>query len=85
MRIQISTLVVAQPKGDQIGPEALSAVSAAKVIGGDLTILLAGNNLASVSAYASRIPGVSQVTSRAGCEAIANTISHASDALLILL
>jgi electron transfer flavoprotein alpha subunit len=68
MYIQISTLVIAQPKGCQIGPEALSAVSAAKEIGGDLTILLAGSKLGPVSQYASKISGVSQVTSRADCE-----------------
>ncbi|CAL5225239.1 g8028 [Coccomyxa viridis] len=57
----ISTLVVAQPKGHQVGPEALSAVTAAKSLGGGITVLLAGHDLAAASKHASRIQGVSQV------------------------
>ena len=60
-RLQISTLVVAQPKGDKVGPEALSAVTAAKALGGDITVLLAGHDLAAASTHASRIQSVSQV------------------------
>lgn len=61
LRPQISTLVVAQPKGHQVGPEALSAVTAAKSLGGGITVLLAGHDLAAASKHASRIQGVSQV------------------------
>ena len=63
--LQISTLVVAQPKGDQVGPEALSAVTAAKALGGEVTVFLAGQDLAAASQHASRVQGVSQVRTRA--------------------
>ena len=64
-RLQISTLVVTQPKGDQVGPEALSAVTAAKALGGEITVLLAGQDLAAACEHASRVQGVSQVRARA--------------------
>ncbi len=65
LRLQISTLVVVQPKGDQVGSEALSAVTAAKAIGGDITVLIAGKDLAAASNYASKIKHVSQVIIKA--------------------
>lgn len=67
--MQVSTLVVAQPKGDQVGPEVLSAVGAAKAIGGDITILLAGKDIASAAKYASHIQDVGQVIIRGMLEA----------------
>ena len=54
-----------QPKGNQVGPEALSAVTAAKAIGGDITVLIAGKDLAAASNYASKIKDVSQVIIKA--------------------
>ncbi|CAK0787923.1 hypothetical protein CVIRNUC_011145 [Coccomyxa viridis] len=57
----ISTLVVAQSKADHVGPAVLSAVSAAKAIGGDITILLTGKDVASASEHASRVQAVSKV------------------------
>ena len=65
LRLQNSTLVVVQPKGNQVGPEALSAVTAAKAIGGDITVLIAGKDLAAASNYASKIKDVSQVIIKA--------------------
>ena len=60
--VQVTTLVVAEHKGDKLGADALSAINAAKCLGGDISILLAGEGVLPIAQHASTVPGVGKVT-----------------------
>ncbi|KAK9916225.1 hypothetical protein WJX75_000233 [Coccomyxa subellipsoidea] len=59
--VQVTTLVVAEHKGDKLGADALSAINAAKCLGGDISILLAGEGVLPIAQHASTVPGVGKV------------------------
>jgi len=56
-----STLVVADHSGDALVSSTLNAVTAAKALGGDITVLVAGSGAEKAAAEAAQIDGVSAV------------------------
>ena len=57
----MSTLVVAEHDNQELKGATLNTVAAANAIGGDIDILVAGNNCGSVAEAASQVPGISKV------------------------
>lgn len=57
----MTILVIAEHDGKAISPATRAAISAAKHIGGEIHLLLAGVGLSAVSAAAAKIDGVAQV------------------------
>jgi electron transfer flavoprotein alpha subunit len=57
----MSILVVAEHDGKSIAPATRAAIGAAKKIGGEIHLALAGHNIAAVSDAAKKIEGVTQV------------------------
>ncbi|EIE26853.1 electron transfer flavo protein beta-subunit:electron transfer flavo protein alpha subunit, partial [Coccomyxa subellipsoidea C-169] len=57
----VTTLVVAEHKGNKLGADTLSAINAAKSLGGDISILLAGEGVQPAAQHASTVPGISKV------------------------
>ncbi len=58
-----STLVVAEHSNGKLSDQTLAVVTAAKNVGGDITILVAGSNSDDISKQASTVSGVSKVLS----------------------
>ncbi|KOX78567.1 Electron transfer flavoprotein subunit alpha, mitochondrial [Melipona quadrifasciata] len=56
-----STLVIAEHNNESLSPITCNTLSAAKKIGGDITILVAGTNCNAVAESASKVNGVSKV------------------------
>ena len=61
MRPQISTLVLAEHKGGALQPNTLHTVTAAKQLGGPVTVLVAGDDIGAAAAAASQVEGVAGV------------------------
>ena len=57
----MSTLVLVEHEGGEIRPATLSVVAAATAIGGDVDLLVAGNDAAGVAEKAAKIAGVNKV------------------------
>ena len=57
----MTILVLAEHDGTSIAPATRAAIGAAKLIGGDIHLLLAGHNIASVTAQAAALEGIAQV------------------------
>jgi electron transfer flavoprotein alpha subunit len=57
----MTVLVIAEHDGQHLKAPTLNAVSAAKKIGGDVHLLVAGSNVGGVAAAAAAIPGVAKV------------------------
>ena len=57
----MSILVIAEHDGKSISPATRATIGAAKKIGGDIDLLVAGQNIASVIASAQKLDGVKQV------------------------
>lgn len=57
----MSILILAEHEGGALRPATLSVVAAAKAIGGDITVLVAGHNAGDVASSAGQIEGVSKV------------------------
>ena len=57
----MSILVIAEHNNESLKPATLVAVAAAKAIGGDIEILVAGSNCAAAAAAAAKVGGVSKV------------------------
>lgn len=57
----MTTLVVAEHEAGALRPATLNVITAAKAIGGDITVLVAGQGTADVAAEAANIEGVSKV------------------------
>ena len=60
-RAQLASLVVAEQKQGKLQPTTLSACTAAKALGGPVTVLVAGHDVAGAAAAASRVDGVDRV------------------------
>ncbi|XP_053679288.1 electron transfer flavoprotein subunit alpha, mitochondrial isoform X2 [Anopheles nili] len=56
-----STLVVAEHNNESLNPITANAVTAAKKLGGDVTVLVAGTKVGSVSEAAAKLDGVTKV------------------------
>jgi len=56
-----STLVVAEHNNQSLGAGTLHAVTAASALGGDVTVLIAGNGCGAVAQEAAAVAGVSKV------------------------
>lgn len=56
-----STLVVAEHNNESLVPIVYNTVSAASKVGGDVSVLVAGENCAKAAAEASKLPGVAKV------------------------
>ena len=56
-----STLVIAEHNDSKLNPATLNAVNAAKKLGGDISIFLAGEKAEAVAKEASSIPDVKRV------------------------
>jgi electron transfer flavoprotein alpha subunit len=59
--MQLSSLVLAEQKHGKLQPATLHAVTAAKQLGGPVTVLVAGKGIAEVASAASAIEGVEKV------------------------
>jgi electron transfer flavoprotein alpha subunit len=59
--MQISSLVLAEQKHGKLQPATLHAVTAAKQLGGPVTVLVAGKGVAEVASLASTVEGVEKV------------------------
>jgi electron transfer flavoprotein alpha subunit len=57
----MSVLVLAEHDNATLSPATLNAVTAAQAIGGDIDILVAGENCGAVAEQAAKIPGVARV------------------------
>ncbi len=57
----MSILILAEHEGGALRPATLNVVAAAKAIGGDITVLVAGHNAGDVATAAGQIDGVSKV------------------------
>ncbi len=57
----MSILILAEHEGGEIRPATLNVVAAAKAIGGDISLLVAGLNASSVAEAAAKIDGVAKV------------------------
>ena len=57
----MSILVIAEHDGKTISPATRATIGAAQQIGGDIHLLLAGHNIADVTAQAAKLEGVKQV------------------------
>lgn len=57
----MSTLILAEHEAGELRPATLSVVTAAVAIGGDVDLLIAGNDVAGVAAKAAEIGGVTRV------------------------
>lgn len=57
----MSILIIAEHDNESLNPATLNSVTAANVIGGDIHILVAGHNCASVAEQAAKVAGVSKV------------------------
>ncbi|KAG8576448.1 hypothetical protein GDO81_009866 [Engystomops pustulosus] len=61
LRRLLSTLVVAEHDTQQVTPITLSAITAAKKLGGDVTCLVAGTDCSKVVEQLAKVPGVSKL------------------------
>lgn len=61
MAPQLSTLVLAEQKSGSLQPNTLNAVTAAKSLGGPVTVLVAGHHVEAAADSASKIEGVDKV------------------------
>ncbi len=59
----MATIIVADHDNNELKPSTLSVVTAAQKIGGDITILVAGQGCAAVAEQAAKVTGVSKVLS----------------------
>ena len=57
----MSILILAEHEGGEIRPATLNVVAAAKAIGGDISLLVAGLNASAVAEAAAKIDGVAKV------------------------
>jgi len=57
----MSILILAEHEGGALRPATLSVVAAAKAIGGDIDLLIAGHNASAVAEAAGKVEGVSKV------------------------
>jgi len=57
----MSILILAEHEAGALRPATLNVVTAAKAIGGDIAVLVAGQNVADVAEAASKVDGVSKV------------------------
>ena len=64
--LQLSSLVLAEQKAGALQPNTLSAVSAARALGGPVTVLVAGHQVAGAAEAASKVAGVDKVRPRSG-------------------
>src|SRR5690606_19574801 len=57
----MTTLLLAELAGSELAPATAKALSAAKQLGGDVHILVAGSNVAAAGQSAAKLAGVSKV------------------------
>lgn len=53
--------MLAEHKGDKLGGDTLSTITAAKALGGEISVLLAGQNVLPAAKHASALQGIGQV------------------------
>lgn len=72
-----STLVVADHDGSALSPSTLSVVTAAKAVGGDVTVLVTGGaGVGDVAAEAAKVDGVTAVLSAEGDDNLAHGVAE---------
>jgi electron transfer flavoprotein alpha subunit len=80
----MAILVIAENDAQSYKPATLNAVSAAKAIGGDIHLLVAGSGIGGVAAEAAKIDGVAKVLT-ADDAAYANRLAEPLAALIVSL
>ncbi|TGY90471.1 electron transfer flavoprotein subunit alpha/FixB family protein [Marinicauda algicola] len=78
----MSVLVIAEHAGGELNEATRAAVTAAKKIGGDIHVLVAGENAARVAEAAGRIDGVKKVLTAEG-EALEKKLAEAVEPLVL--
>ncbi|OQR80237.1 electron transfer flavoprotein subunit alpha [Tropilaelaps mercedesae] len=58
---KVSTLVLAEHQGGKLAPATLSAIAASKKIGGEVTLLVAGKDVAGVATEAGKADGIKKL------------------------
>lgn len=80
----MATLLIAEHNSETLAPATLSALSAAKQLGGDVTILVAGVNAQSVADQAAQCEGVNKVLLAQG-ESLQHELAEPLSALIVSL
>ena len=78
----MATLIVAEHDNSELKAATLNAVTAAKALGGDMSILVAGSGCAAVAAQAAKVAGVSKVLVADSAE-YANALAENVAALVV--
>jgi electron transfer flavoprotein alpha subunit len=80
----MSTLLLAELSGSELAPATAKALTAAKALGGDVHILVAGSNIKSAAEAATKLEGVSKVLA-ADAPHLANGLAEEVAALILSL
>lgn len=80
----MSTLLLAELSGSELAPATAKALTAAKALGGDVHILVAGSNIKSAAETAAKLEGVSKVLA-ADAPHLANGLAEEVAALILSL
>ena len=80
----MSVLVIAEHDAGQLKPATLNTVTAAKAIGGDIHILVAGRDVAAIAEAAARVAGVAKVLT-ADDAAYAHALAEPLSQLIVTL
>ncbi len=80
----MATLLIAEHNGEALAPATLSALSAAKQLGGDVTVLVAGVDVQSVADQAAQCEGVTKVLLAQG-ESLQHELAEPLSALIVSL
>ena len=81
---QLSTLVLAEHKGGALQPNTLHTLTAARALGGPVTVLVAGQGIGPVAEAASRAEGVAGVLA-ADDPCLAHGLAEPTAALLAVV
>ncbi len=82
--MQLSTLVVAEHKAGALAGSTLNTITAGAQLGGDLTALIAGQDIGAVAEQASKVKGVSKVRSTHYlCVLLLSTLSASAQAHVV--
>ncbi|MFD1382069.1 FAD-binding protein [Rhodanobacter aciditrophus] len=80
----MATLLIAEHNGEALAPATLSALSAAKQLGGDVTVLVAGVDVQGVADQAAQCEGVTKVLLAQG-ESLQHELAEPLSALIVSL
>ncbi len=78
----MAILVIAEHDAQNLAPATLNTLGAAKAIGGDIHVLVAGQNIGGVAEQAAKVEGVAKVL-KADAEAYAHSVAEALTPLIV--